>query len=46
MIMKAIDVNNVTHTTDDYYWLITIQGVGGMLIYIILSYSLTAKLNK
>ena len=44
--MKAMNVNNVTHCTDDNYRLITIQGAGGMLIYIVLSYSLNGLLNK
>ena len=44
--MKAMNVNNVTHYTDDNYRLITIQGAGGMLIYIVSSYSLSRLLNK
>ena len=44
--MKAINVNNVTHCTDDNYRLITIQGAGGMLIHIVSSYSLNGLLNK
>ena len=44
--MKAMNVNNVTHCTDDNYRLITIQGAGGMLIHIVLSYSLNGLLNK
>ena len=44
--MKAINVNNVTHCTDDNYRLITLQGAGGMLIYIVPSYSLSRLLNK
>ena len=44
--MKAINVNNVTHCTDDNYRLITLQGAGGMLIHIVLSYSLSRLLNK
>ena len=44
--MKAINVNNVTHCTDDNYRLITIQGAGGMLIHMVLSYSLSGLLNK
>ena len=45
-IIKAMNVNNVTHCTDDNYRLITIQGAGGMLIYIVPSYSLSRLLNK
>ena len=45
-IMKAMNVNNVTHCTDDNYRLITIQGAGEMLIHIVLSYSLNGLLNK
>ena len=44
--MKAMNVNNVTHCTDDNYRLITIQGAGGMLIHIVPSYSLSGLLNK
>ena len=44
--MKAINVNNVTHCTDNNYRLITIQGAGGMLIHIVPSYSLSRLLNK
>ena len=44
--MKAMDLNNVTHATDDYYCLITIQGAIGILIHIVPSYSLTQQLNK
>ena len=44
--MKAMNVNNVTHCTDDNYRLITIQEAGGMLIYIVPSYSLSGLLNK
>ena len=46
VIMKAINVNTITYYTNNYYRLITIQGVGGMLIYIIPSYSLNRLLNK
>ena len=45
-IMKAMNVNNVTHYTDNNYRLITIQGAGGMLIHIVPSYSLNELLNK
>ena len=45
-IIKIIDVNNIIHITDKYYWLIIIQGLGDLLIYIIPSYSLIAKLAK
>ena len=45
VIIKVMDINNITYTTDDYYYLIIIQGVEGTLIYIILSYSLIRKLN-
>ena len=44
--MKAMNVNNVTHCTDDNYRLITIQGAGEMLIHIVSSYSLSRLLNK
>ena len=44
--MKAINVNNVTHCTDNNYRLITIQEAGGMLIHIVPSYSLNGLLNK
>ena len=45
-IIKAMNVNNVTHCTDNNYRLITIQGAGGMLIHIVPSYSLSRLLNK
>ena len=45
-MMKAMNVNNVTHCTDDNYRLITIQGAGEMLINIVPSYSLSRLLNK
>ena len=45
-IIKAINVNNVTHCTDNNYRLITIQGAEGMLIHIVPSYSLSRLLNK
>ena len=44
--MKAMNVNNVTHCTDNNYRLITIQGAGEMLIHIVPSYSLSRLLNK
>ena len=44
--MKAMNVDNVTYCTDNNYRLITIQGAGGMLIHIVLSYSLNGLLNK
>ena len=44
--MKAMNVNNVIHCTDNNYRLITIQGAGGMLIHIVPSYSLNGLLNK
>ena len=44
--MKAINVYNVIYYTDNNYRLITIQGAGGMLIHIVLSYSLSGLLNK
>ena len=44
--MKAINVNNVIHCTDDNYRLITIQRAGEMLIHIVSSYSLSRLLNK
>ena len=45
-IIKAMNVNNVTHCTNDNYRLITIQGAEGMLIHIVPSYSLSTLLNK
>ena len=44
--MKAMNVNNITHCTDDNYRLITIQEAGGMLIHIVPGYSLSGLLNK
>ena len=44
--MKTIDLNNVIHCTDNNYRLIIIQGAGGVLIHIVLSYSLSGLLNK
>ena len=44
--MKAMNVNNVTHCTDDNYRFIMIQGAGEMLINIVPSYSLSRLLNK
>ena len=44
--MKAMNVYNVTHYTDNNYRLITIQGAEGMLIYIVPSYILSRLLNK
>ena len=44
--MKAMDLNNIIHATDNYYCLITIQEAGGTLIHIIPSYSLIQRLNK
>ena len=44
--MKAMNINNVTHYTDDNYRLITIQEAEGMLIHIVPSYSLSTLLNK
>ena len=41
-----MNVNNVTHCTNNNHQLIMIQGAGGMLIYIVLSYSLNRLLNK
>ena len=41
-----MNVNNVIYCTDDNYRLIMIQGAGEMLIYIVLSYSLSRLLNK
>ena len=41
-----MNVNNVTHCTNDNYRLIIIQGVGEILIHIVLSYSLSGLLNK
>ena len=45
-IMKAMNINNVTHCINNNYRLITIQGVGEMLIHIVPSYSLSRLLNK
>ena len=44
--MKAMNVNNVTHCTNNNYRLIMIHGAAGMLIHIVLSYSLSRLLNK
>ena len=44
--MKVMNVNNVTHCTNNNHQLIMIQGAGGMLIHIVLSYSLNRLLNK
>ena len=41
-----MNINNVTHCTNNNYRLITIQGVGGMLIHIVSNYSLSSLLNK
>ena len=41
-----MNINNVTHCTNDNYRLITIQGAEGMLIHIVPSYSLSRLLNK
>ena len=38
--MKVISINNIMYITDDDYSLIIIQEAGGMLIYIVSSYSL------
>ena len=44
--MKAMNVNNVTHCTDNNYRLITIQEAGEMLIHLVPSYSHSRLLNK
>ena len=44
LIMKAIGLNNITHCIDNQYWLITLQGEGNILIYIVLSIWLTKHL--
>ena len=44
--MKAMNVNNVIHYTNNNYRLIMIQEAGGMLIHIVPSYSLSGLLNK
>ena len=44
--MKAMNVNNVTHCTDDRYQLIMIYGVGDTLIYIVPSKILRKHLLK
>ena len=44
--MKAMNVDNITYCIDNNYRLITIQGAGEMLIYIVPSYSLSRLLNK
>ena len=41
-----MNVNNVTHCTNDNYRLIIIQGAEEILIHIVLSYSLSGLLNK
>ena len=43
--MKAMNVNNVTHCTDNNYRLITIQGAGGILIHIVPSYQVIALVD-
>ena len=45
-IMKVMDLQCITHCTDEDFQLITIQGAGGMLIHIVPSYSLSRLLNK
>ena len=45
-IIKAMNVNNVIHCTNDNYRLIIIQEAGEMLIHIVPSYSLSRLLNK
>ena len=44
--MKVMDLQYVTHCTNDEYWLITIHGADDMLIHIKLSKSLTKQLLK
>ena len=45
-IMKAIDLQYITHCTDNEYWLITIHRADDMLIYIKLSKTLMKQLLK
>ena len=44
--MKVIDLQYITHCTDDEYWLIMIHGADDMLIHIKLSKTLTKWLLK
>ena len=45
-IMKVMDLQYITHCTDDEYWLITIHGADDMLIHIKPSKTLTKWLMK
>ena len=45
-IMKVIDIQYITHCTDNQYQLITIHGAGDTLIHIIPSKTLTKYLLK
>ena len=44
--MKAIDLQYITHCTDNEYWLITIHRADDMLIHIKLSKTLMKQLLK
>ena len=44
--MKAMDIQYITHCTDDQYWLSTIHSAGETLIHIVLSKTLTKHLLK
>ena len=45
-IMKVIDLQYITHCTDEEYWLITIHGADDTLIHIKPSKTLTKRLLK
>ena len=45
-IMKIINIQYITHLTDNQYWLIIIHGAGDTLIYIVSSKILTKHLLK
>ena len=44
--MKVMDLQYITHCTDEEYWLITIHGADDMLIYVKPSKTLTKQLLK
>ena len=44
--MKVMDLQYITHCTDEEYWLITIHGADDMLIHIKPSNTLTKQLLK
>ena len=45
-IMKIMNIQYITHLTDNQYWLITIHGAGDTLIHIVSSKILTKHLLK